>query len=70
MKRVLFLLLFSLSATLPDTLIGTLPNPRVWVPLNIGFNANEILFIFAEYSLPVSDRSWDIMAIGSSVVIR
>lgn len=45
-------------------------NPRFWVPLNVGFNLNEMLFLFAEYNLPVSDRSWDIVALGLNLVIR
>jgi len=53
-----------------DLSFGTVVNPRIWVPLNIGYNVNEMIFIFAEYSLPVSERSWDIMAIGANVVIR
>jgi hypothetical protein len=36
----------------------------------VGFNINELVFIFAEYDLPVSERSWDILAIGANVVIR
>lgn len=45
-------------------------NPRLWVPLNIGFNVNDRLFLYAEYSMPVSERSWDIMAVGANWIIR
>jgi hypothetical protein len=45
-------------------------NPRVWVPLNVGFNVNEMMFLFAEYNLPVSDRSWDIAAVGINLILR
>ena len=45
-------------------------NPRFWVPLNIGFNANELMFIYLEYNLPVSERAWDIVALGANFIIR
>jgi hypothetical protein len=45
-------------------------NPRFWVPLNIGFNIDEMFFLFAEYDLPVSERAWGIVAIGANVVLR
>jgi hypothetical protein len=53
-----------------DLSFASVINPRIWVPLNVGFNINELVFIFAEYDLPVSERSWDILAIGANVVIR
>ena len=45
-------------------------NPRIWVPLNVGFNINELVFLFAEYNLPVSERAWDIVAVGVNLVLR
>ena len=45
-------------------------NPRFWIPVNVGFHANELMFIYLEYNLPVSERAWDIVALGASVVIR
>lgn len=45
-------------------------NPRFWVPLNVGFNANEVMFVYLEYNLPVSERAWDIVALGVNFIIR
>jgi hypothetical protein len=45
-------------------------NPRFWIPLNVGFNINEMFFLYAEYDLPVSDLSWGIVAIGANLVLR
>jgi len=45
-------------------------NPRFWIPVNIGFNVNELVFLFAEYDLPVSDLSWGIVALGANLVLR
>jgi len=45
-------------------------NPRLWIPLNVGYNINEWLFLFAEYSLPISERSWDIFALGANFILR
>jgi hypothetical protein len=45
-------------------------NPRFWIPLNVGYNIHEMIFLFAEYSLPISDRSWDIFAIGANFILR
>lgn len=45
-------------------------NPRFWVPLNFGYNINEMFFLYAEYDLPVSERSWGIVALGANLVLR
>ena len=45
-------------------------NPRFWVPLNVGFNLGEVMFLFLEYNLPVSERAWDIVALGVNFIIR
>ncbi len=45
-------------------------NPRFWIPLNVGYNVTELMFLYAEYNLPVSDRSWGIVALGINVVLR
>ena len=51
-----------------DLSFASVVNPRFWVPLNVGFNINEMIFIYAEYNLPVSERSWDIVALGSNFI--
>ncbi|MEZ5071914.1 MAG: hypothetical protein R2751_13380 [Bacteroidales bacterium] len=43
---------------------------RVWIPLNVGLNANEMLYVYAEYNLPVSEMSWSIVALGINVILR
>ena len=43
---------------------------RFWLPVNVGLNAGETLFIFAEYDLPVSELSWGILALGVNIIIR
>ena len=53
-----------------DVSFTTEMNPRFWVPVNVGFNVNEMMFIYAEYNLPVSERSWDIVALGINFIIR
>jgi hypothetical protein len=53
-----------------DLSFATEVNPRFWVPLNVGFNANEVMFIYLEYNLPVSERAWDIVALGVNFIIR
>ena len=45
-------------------------NPRFWIPLNVGYNVTELMFLYAEYNLPVSDPSWGIVALGINVVLR
>jgi hypothetical protein len=45
-------------------------NPRFWIPLNIGYNLNEMTFLYFEYNLPVSDLSWGIVALGANVILR
>ena len=53
-----------------DLSFATEVNPRFWVPLNVGFNINELMFVYAEYNLPVSERSWGIVALGINFVFR
>jgi hypothetical protein len=36
----------------------------------VGFNIDEMVFLYAEYNLPVSERAWGIVAIGANVVLR
>jgi len=31
---------------------------------------NEMMFLYAEYNLPVSDLSWGIVALGINVILR
>jgi hypothetical protein len=45
-------------------------NPRFWIPLNVGYNLNEMVFLFAEYKLPVSDLSWGIVALGVNMMLH
>ncbi len=45
-------------------------NPRIWIPLNVGYQISEMVFLFAEYSLPITDRSWDIFALGVNFIFR
>lgn len=45
-------------------------NPRFWIPLNVGYNLNEMTFLYAEYKLPVSDLSWGIVAVGANLVLH
>jgi hypothetical protein len=45
-------------------------NPRFWIPLNVGYNPNEMMFIYAEYKLPVADLSWGILALGINMILR
>lgn len=53
-----------------DLSFATVVNPRFWVPVNVGLNVNEKMFVYVEYNLPVSERSWDIVALGVNFVIR
>ena len=53
-----------------DLSFATEINPRFWIPVNVGYNLNEMMFIYAEYNLPVSERSWDIMALGINFILR
>lgn len=41
-----------------------------WLPLNIGYNADDRVYFYLEYDLPVSEMSWDIIAAGITFVIR
>jgi hypothetical protein len=53
-----------------DVDLGTEIEVRGWVPLNAGFNATEHIFVFVEYDLPVTERSWDILSLGMNFIIR
>ncbi len=62
---------FNFSAGLDiDVSFAAEMNPRFWVPLNMGLNVNEMMFIYFEYNLPVSERAWDIVALGINFIIR
>jgi len=41
-----------------------------WLPLNVGYNADDRLYFYLEYDLPVSEMAWDIVALGLTLVIR
>ena len=49
-----------------ESKVGT----RFWLPLNVGFNINEVVFLYAEYDLQVSQWSWGIAAIGANFIFR
>ncbi len=53
-----------------DLSFATDINPRFWLPVNVGLNLNEQIFVYAEYNLRVSERAWDIVALGVNFVIR
>jgi len=53
-----------------DLNFGTDVFTRLWIPLNVGYQITEMIFLFGEYSLPISDRSWDIFALGANIIIR
>lgn len=44
--------------------------PRVWLPVNIGFNVSDYTFLYAEFDLQVSQWSWSILAVGANFVFR
>jgi len=41
-----------------------------WLPLNIGYNIDDRIYLYLEYDLPVSEMSWDILSAGATFVIR
>jgi hypothetical protein len=43
---------------------------RFWLPVNVGFNLNEMTFLFAEVDLQVSQWSWGIAAVGVNFILR
>ncbi|MCF8225431.1 MAG: hypothetical protein K9J30_06100 [Bacteroidales bacterium] len=43
---------------------------RAWVPLNVTFNFDDKYYVFLEYDLPGTERSWDIIGAGITFVIR
>jgi hypothetical protein len=45
-------------------------HPRFWIPFNVGYNLSEMIFLFAEYKLPVSDLSWGIASLGVNILLR
>lgn len=64
-----YLLNFSVGLDI-DLSFATEVNPRFWVPLNVGLNVNEKMFVYAEYNLPFSERAWDIVALGINFIFR
>lgn len=44
--------------------------PRFWIPLNAGYYLNDMMFLFAEYKLPVSTYSWGIVALGLNLILH
>jgi len=44
--------------------------PRVWLPVNIGFNVSKYTFLYAEFDLQVSQWSWSILAVGANFIFR
>lgn len=45
-------------------------NPHFWIPLNVGYTVNDLVHFFAEYRIPLSDRSWGIAALGVNLLVR
>ena len=43
---------------------------RFWIPVNVGFNAGEWLFVYLEYNLPANEQAWDMVAVGANFIIR
>ena len=43
---------------------------RAWLPVNAGFNLNDVTFLFAEFDLPVSQWSWGIVSVGANFILR
>jgi|GEM_PF-819735 len=43
---------------------------RAWIPLNFGINLDDRYFIYLEYDLPVTERSWDILGGGITFIFR
>jgi len=43
---------------------------RFWLPVNVGFNLNDQIFLFAEYDLQVSQWSWGILSVGVNFIFR
>lgn len=50
--------------------LGTEIEVRAWIPLNFGMNVTERMFVFLEYDLPMTERSWDILSGGLNFIIR
>lgn len=53
-----------------DISFASVVRPRFWVPLNAGFNLTEMIVLYVEYNLPVSQYSWDIFALGATFIFR
>lgn len=49
-----------------DTSIRT----RFWLPVNVGYNVNDMAFLYAEFDLQVSELSWGIVAVGANFIFR
>jgi hypothetical protein len=45
-------------------------NPRFWIPLNVGYTLNDLVHLFTEYRIPLTDRSWSIVALGINLLVR
>ena len=43
---------------------------RFWLPVNVGYNVNDVTFLYAEFDLQVSELSWGIVALGANFIIR
>lgn len=53
-----------------DTEMESNVRARVWLPVNVGFNINEMMFLYAEYDLQVSQWSWGIVSLGVNFIFR
>lgn len=43
---------------------------RVWLPVNVAFNFDDRIYLFAEYNLQVSEYSWGILSLGVNFIFR
>jgi len=53
-----------------DTDMDSNIRTRFWFPINIGFNVNDLTFLYAEVNVQVSQLSWSIVAVGANFIFR
>ncbi len=53
-----------------DLSFNTFIDRMFWLPLNVGYNADDRIYFYVEYDLPISEQAWDILAVGATFVIR
>lgn len=60
----------NLSAGLDIDMDISVVELRAWIPLNVGINFDDRYYIFLEYDLPATERSWDIIGLGITFIFR